>query len=92
LEKKTFDKTRAAIKVFDESEPQRIDMFALAYDGIAVKAWVKAELDAIDAVRRAFFEDTKDINSLERCMIADIEYMRMCVESVTKYAEAVSAA
>ena len=70
-----FSRTRAALAEFDADEPQRL----LARECGNVEVCVDMDLRAEQAVQTAFYEDTKDINSLDDCLGTDIWSIRKVV-------------
>lgn len=79
----TFHNTRAALADFDASAPSR----AAAWDAIsslptreeilsALNAAEAADAAALRAVQLAFHADTSAFNSLQNCLIVDLEFCR----------------
>jgi hypothetical protein len=71
-----FDNTRAALQVYDADKPRLLQLFESIDSNEDVYAWEAAEKEALDKVRVAFHLDTKDVNSLSNCMLADVDFMR----------------
>lgn len=67
----SFEKTKAALKVYDADKPRLNKLWDRAYTNKAVKDAQVAEENAKTLVRLAFYEDTKGYNSLENCMRCD---------------------
>jgi hypothetical protein len=76
-----FENSRVALAEFDRGAPARDLLLDEASIYLDVKAWELIEKQATDAVRLAFYQDTREINSLSTCMIVDIAFIRRCVES-----------
>lgn len=73
--------SKRALAQWDAIQPQRDHELWLAMDPDAFKAWEKAVAKDLNAVRTAFYLDTMHVNSRERAMIADIGFIRRCVEN-----------
>lgn len=71
--------TSIAIDEYDKTASIREALFEAVRTNDDVIEWVQAEKEAVDKVRRAFYEDTKDRNSKSACMIVDIHTMRQLV-------------
>ena len=68
--------TRRALAIYDATWKDRQKLWdAVETDADVAKADA-ADKEALDNVRRAFYEDTKDRNSLGNCMIATLSYLR----------------
>ena len=80
-----FTRTRAALAEYDSGEPARRAVwygeFATDADDFRAEAADKA---ALDKVRAAFYQDTKEINSHENCMRVDLGFMRQCAARAEK--------
>jgi uncharacterized protein YecA (UPF0149 family) len=64
--------TRAALKKYHETLPERETYLDNAETDGEVYKWNLMEKAALDEVREAFHEDTKDRNSKDNCMILDL--------------------
>lgn len=68
--------TRAALAAFDKREVELDQLASAAQTNEDVYAWEAAVKDAEDKVREAFYADTNDRNSLDRCMLVGIDWLR----------------
>lgn len=76
----SFTNTAFALRRYHETERDRLAVLdAVETDGDVWK-FELMQLRAVRAVQRAFYEDTKDFNSLDHCMLASIEFMNMLVQ------------
>jgi hypothetical protein len=67
-----FTRTREALRVYDEGKPEREKLWDAAAVSMNKTSYVIAEASdtaAVEQVILAFFEDTKHINSLDRCKL-----------------------
>lgn len=72
--------SKKALDHYDKVDAPRVDwLFEQATTDAEVHAAVRAEEESILKVRKAFFEDTKGINSLSNCMIVTLDFVRKCV-------------
>ena len=68
---------------FDAGKPARDKMLDDPQTDAEVVAWDDAEQNALRAVRLAFYEDSKDRNHRDNCMLADLRWLRqLCAEAV----------
>ena len=72
LQRPSLVHTRAALKTYNETRKERDDYLDAAETDGEVYKWNLMEKAALDKVREAFFEDTKDRNSKDNCMILDL--------------------
>lgn len=72
----TFKRTKAALALYDAGEPARDAQLDRAEHEGEVYRWISDQKIAVDQVREAFFQDTKDRNSHDNCMIVDIAWLR----------------
>lgn len=70
-----------ALTEYDRTAPERARMWAVAESDEDVDAAEKADEQAIFKVRMALHEVTKDRNSLQSCLRADIQFMRRIAEA-----------
>jgi hypothetical protein len=73
-----FDKTKAALAIFDAGQKEREALWLAIVDNKTFKAAVAADTQAMELVRVAFFEDTQDVNSWGHAKIAGLDFIRMC--------------
>jgi hypothetical protein len=73
--------TAQALAEYDKTYSARLRMLDEALTDAAVNAWGVAVKEAVDKVRRAFYEDTKDRNSLCGCMATSISYLRVLCDN-----------
>ena len=64
-----FTRTREALRVYDEGKPERDELWEAVVDDASYMVAQAAETPAVEQVILAFFEDTKHINSLDRCKL-----------------------
>ena len=76
----TFKHTKKALEAYDAGAAARKRAWDSVDDPGDVAAAQKLEEFHLRQVQQAFFQDTKGTNSLDRCLIATIDYMRNCVE------------
>lgn len=74
--------TTRALAEYDAGEAERDAAFAQASTADETTAWLHAERAALDKVRRAFLEDTKDRNNWSQVQHVDLFYLR---EQVRKH-------
>jgi hypothetical protein len=79
--------SQRALKIWDSVQKTRDDQLWEAMDMEAFEVWEKAVAKDLNAVRTAFYLDTMHVNSKERAMIADIGFIRRCVENWEKSSE-----
>jgi len=72
-------RTKAALAIFDAGEPALDAQLDRAATDEEVDQWSQAHKAASDQVREAFFQDTKDRNCRENCMIVDLAWLRSLV-------------
>ena len=77
----SFPHTEAALKQYDEGdEPACEAMFATAMTIGELEKWNNTWNAAYRHVQLAFFEDTKEFNSLSACMVTDLNHLRQLVK------------
>lgn len=69
-----FTNTQAALATYDADTPRREALWQDAKTDADVDAAERADAEALQRVRDAYWEDTKDINSRDHR--ADINFMR----------------
>lgn len=69
--------TRMAFVEFDTTKPEREAAWKNVATDADVLACETADKAALDKVRVAFYEDTKDINNLAHCMIVSLLDLRV---------------
>ena len=69
-------RTRAALELFDRGEPALDAQLDRAETDEEVSQWSQAHKAASDQVREAFYQDTKDRNCRENCMIVELSWLR----------------
>lgn len=76
--------TRKAIKwYFSELQvSKRKKLLNDVMDDESMLRWEIAEKEDLQRVQRAFFEDTKEINSLDKCMLMDVLTLKKWCEKV----------
>lgn len=79
-EKTTFDRTRAALAVYDAGAVERAKNWEDICNDAEVAVAQKADADALDKVRMAFWEDTKEFNSVSSCRQVPLNFMRLCAQ------------
>lgn len=67
-----------ALAEYDRTAAERNRMWATVETSEDVIAAEQADKDALLKVQLAFHELTKDRNSLERCKLAGLDFMRRC--------------
>lgn len=78
----TFDNTIKALAVYDSNKEHRDRLFNSITEGNYLECeqkyeeWQKVELEDLLKVQTAFWEDTKEYNSLDNCKRVDIFFMR----------------
>lgn len=78
LPRPDLTRTRTALAAYDAERPVLDSMFEDAMDAEDARLAMEAEDEAVDAVRKAFLEDTKDRNNWEQvkcCSVSDIRRM-----------------
>jgi hypothetical protein len=75
----TLDNTKVALARYDAGQPARDAYLDAAQTDGEVYRWMLDQKIAADEVREAFFEDTKDRNSHDNCMIVEIAWLRELV-------------
>ena len=76
-------RTRAALAQFDAGKPARDKMLDDAQTDAEVVAWDDAEQSALRVVRLAFYDDSKDRNRRDNCMLAGLRWLcQLCAEAV----------
>lgn len=73
-----FDASRRALESFDAGDEARRRALSEAKGDEILRA-DEAIQAAERAVKEAFFEDTRDRNCRENCMLVDLRYIRWCV-------------
>ena len=68
--------TKAALKEYGATQPKRDRLVENVKTDIDVEHWEQEEEDALNKVRQAFYEDTKDRNSLDNCMLLSLKILR----------------
>ena len=76
-------KTKAALEEYDASLPSRDKLLDNVRSDADVVKWNREEQIALDKVREAFYEDSKDRNSRSNCMLVDLPTLREWVEEFT---------
>ena len=81
-----FTHTRAALAKYEMGAALRQAFWEVAeFESSAdVHRLEAADKAALDEVRAAFYQDTKDVNSVGDCMLVDIGFMRKCAERAIK--------
>lgn len=74
----TFVRTRLALEHYDKDQGRRDHLIYAAKTNEDVAFWELEEKLALSKVQRAFWLDTKHINSKDKCRIAGIDFMRKC--------------
>jgi len=69
-------KTRAALELFDRGEPLRDAQLDKAETDDDVSQWSETQKLASNQVREAFFQDTKDRNCRDNCMLVSLSWLR----------------
>lgn len=74
--------TRKALKRYFSplQVSQRQELMDAIQDDITMQHWENAEKEALRKVQMAFFEDTKEINSLDNCLLMDVHTLRKWCE------------
>jgi hypothetical protein len=68
--------TLDALKVFDEGRAARAAAWENLRTNADTDAAFKADQDALEMLRQAFYADTKGLNSLDHCRMVDERYIR----------------
>jgi hypothetical protein len=76
-----FANSRMALAVYDSTQARRDAALDSARTAAEMAAWTCNEAEALRAVRLAFYEDTKEFNSLAHCMMARLSFIRDCVQA-----------
>lgn len=74
--KRKFTNTAAALVEYDAGRPARDKAWNDIATPLDIACAGQDDREALEAVQRAFHQDTADINSLESCMRVDIQFMR----------------
>jgi protein-disulfide isomerase-like protein with CxxC motif len=77
-----FKRTREALAVYDTSAAERQARWDRVNTTDHVEEAEHQDRLALEAVQEAFYQDTRNVNSREHCALADIAFMRRCVEGV----------
>lgn len=65
-----FERTSEALRVYDEGKPARAKWWdELVNDTAELAAAEEMDAKAVELVHQAFYEDTKQFNSLEQCRL-----------------------
>ena len=72
----SFPKTAAALVVYDKGAQEREALFEYATTDGEVYYAALVERKAQDRVRVEFHSDTKDLNSIDHCMVASMHWLR----------------
>lgn len=74
-----FPHTKKALEEYDAGLATRLKFYDLTSNN--EEFWIVwyGEQAAIRAVQDAFYEDTKDVNSLEKCRSTTLDYLRPLV-------------
>lgn len=73
-----WTRTRAALAEYDRGQAGRDAQLEAVATEDDEQSWQDAVEAARDLVRLAFWEDTKDLNSQENCLITGIDFIRRC--------------
>ena len=76
IKRRNFDHTAAALTEYDASKAARDSAWNRVEKNEDVDACEAADKAALRKVQEAFHKDTQDINSLDHCYLADLEFMR----------------
>ena len=74
-----FKHTKQALIEYDVGYLERSKAWDEAWDSKAIAACQIADRVALEKVQNAFFLDTDEMNSLEKCRLATLAFMRQCV-------------
>lgn len=80
--KADFHQSRRLLKWFDKHESRRNKLFESAETDADIAAAVALRTRHEDAVKVAFFLDTKKFNSRENCMITTLDFIRKCSSGI----------
>lgn len=81
MKKIKLENTKKALEHFDSVDSPFLHwIIDHAKTETQVALWQKGKKEAEDKVRKAFFEDTKDQNCLDNCMIVSLSWLRELVE------------
>lgn len=75
-DKRSFENTRQALIEYDAGKPARDTAWNRVETNDDVTACENADKLALRKVQQAFHKDTSDINSLDHCYLADMDFMR----------------
>lgn len=78
-----FNHTRQAIAEYDRTAQERQQVWDSIQTSEDVDIAERIDEAALRAVQDAFYEDTKDINTLSHCRRVDIGFMRRLAESTS---------
>lgn len=78
-----FPHTKAALEKYDSTQSDRDFLWENPKSDWDVLHAQNQDQDAIDRVREAFYEDTKDRNSRDNCRVVKLGWLRALVEGLT---------
>lgn len=76
MDKLDLTNLRAALAEYDAGKPARDQMLDNAQSDLDVEKWRELEDGAAEKVRVAFYEDSKDRNSLSNCQACSLQWLR----------------
>ena len=79
---KKFTATKKALKAYDHTRQQRLDAWSKCKTNDDVKRAQEIDKEANEKVGRALYEDTREFNKLENCLLVnpDGEWIRKLVK------------
>lgn len=84
-----FTRTGQALRVYDAHRIVRNALWEAAVETFDVYVAEQADKEAAELVHQAFFEDTKEFNSIERCRLVhpDDPWLRNTIKNVEEIME-----
>lgn len=68
----SFENTNKALKIYDSTQLERDLLWEKAHNDKTIKTAQAADEKMRVFVCKAFYEDTKHINSLDKCLLLDV--------------------
>lgn len=74
-----YPNTKKALEIYDLESLDNEVLFNKIEDDHNFNLWDEAWTKSLNKVRLAFYEDTKEYNSLNNCMCVGIEWLRALI-------------
>jgi hypothetical protein len=71
-----FDNTRLALLTYELGYWEREADWASVESDLEIERCAANDAAALRKVQEAYYQDTKHINSLENCLLVDLQFMR----------------